>query len=198
MVVLKNKALLRVMLAVLMAAGLLALVGPAKAAFPGQNGKIAFSSDRSGMNNYDIFTVRSTGTEVDLNQITNDPARDQEPAYSPDGSKIAFRSERSGNWDIWTVNSTGPPNLKRITNNLAADQDPNWSPGGKRIVFSSDRGGNVEIYTVRSTGTEVDLNQITNDPAIDRRPAFSPDGSRSVFESTRSGNFDIWTVNSTG
>jgi hypothetical protein len=68
--VLKNKALLRVMLAVLMAAGLLALVDPAKAAFPGQNGKIAFSSDRSG--NYDIFTVSSTGTEVGLNRITDD------------------------------------------------------------------------------------------------------------------------------
>jgi hypothetical protein len=68
--VLKNKALLRVMLAVLMAAGLLALVDPAKAAFPGQNGKIAFSSDRSG--NYDIFTVSSTGSEVGLNRITDD------------------------------------------------------------------------------------------------------------------------------
>jgi TolB protein len=189
-------------LATLVAVGLLvstmlvADMQPAKAAFPGQNGKIAFSSNRSG--NYEIYTVSSTGTEVDLNQRTFDPAPDQQPAYSPDGSKIAFRSNRSGNWDIWTVNTTGTPNLTQITSNPALDEEPKWSPDGSRIAFRSNRSGNWDIWTIGSTGTEVSPVNITSDAAIDKEPAYSPDGSRIVFHSDFTGNMDIWTVNSTG
>ena len=185
-------------LATLVAVGLLvstmlvADVQPAKAAFPGQNGKIAFSSNRSG--NYEIYTVNSTGTEVDLNQRTFDPAADQQPAYSPDGSRIAFRSNRSGNWDIWTVNTTGTPNLTQITSNPAEDYEPKWSPDGSRIAFASNRSGNWDIWTVGSTGTEGSPENITRDAAIDKEPAYSPDGNRIAFHSDFSGNMDIWTV----
>jgi Tol biopolymer transport system component len=139
-VVLKNKALLSIMLAVLMGAGLLALVEPSKAAFPGQNGKIAFSSDRSG--NVDIWTVTSTGSPT-LNRITDNTETDQEPAWSPGGSRIAFASDRSGNVEIYTVdNSTGMEvGLDRITDNLAIDEKPAWSPDGSKIVFNSNRSG---------------------------------------------------------
>src|SRR5919107_1180138 len=73
---------------------LVADVQPAKAAFPGQNGKIAFSSNRSG--NVDIWTVNSTGTEVAPDQVTDDTIRDGRPAYSPDGSRIVFESDIVG------------------------------------------------------------------------------------------------------
>jgi Tol biopolymer transport system component len=180
---------------------------PAKAAFPGQNGRIVFASNRSGLpnnpDNYDIFTVSSTGTN--LNQRTNDPANDTEPAYSPDGSKIAFQSRpQGGTWDIWTVNSTGTPNLKRITNNQANDRDPNWSPDGNKIVFTSDRssGGNEHIWTVSSTGTtpEMGLDQVTDFPIPHRRPAYAPNGNRIVFQvcilppCSNVDNWDIFTL----
>ena len=201
-------------LATLVAVGLLvsmmlvADVQPAKAAFPGQNGNIAFASDRNATlfnpDNYDIYTVSSTGIEAGLNQRTFDSATDQEPAYSPDGSKIAFRSDRNAtptnpnNWDIYTINTTGTPNLTQITNNPADDRDPNWSPDGNRIAFSSDRSGKADIWTVSSTGTEVNPVNITNDPQSDRRPAYSPDGSRIVYESNYTGDWGIWTVSATG
>jgi len=179
---------------------------PAKAAFPGQNGRIAFASNRSGLpnnpDNYDIYTVSSTGTEVGLFQRTNNPAFDTEPAYSPNGNKIAFQSNRSGNWDIYTVNATGSTaNLTQITTNQAVDRDPNWSPDGSRIVFSSNRGGGDEqIWEVGSTGTEVNPDQISSAPHAHRRPAYAPDGNRIVFQMFSGGfptpqpNWNIWTA----
>jgi TolB protein len=168
---------------------------PAKAAFPGQNGKIAFSSNRSG--NYEIYTVSSTGTEVDLNQRTFDPAPDQQPAYSPDGSRIAFRSNRSGNWDIWTIGSTGTEvSPLNITRDAAIDKEPAYSPDGSRIVFHSDFSGNMDIWTVDLARSDFD--KITYNPAIDAEPAYSPDGNRIVFASNRSGNAEIYSVSSTG
>ena len=178
---------------------------PAKAAFPGQNGRIAFASNREATqnnpDNYEIYTASSTGTEVNLLRRTNNPAFDTEPAYSPNGNRIAFQSDRNGNWDIYTVNSTGSPNLTQITSNTANDRDPNWSPDGSRIVFSSNRGGgNEQIWEVGSTGTtpEVNPDQITDAPADHRRPAYRPDGNRIVFQYfggiSPVQNWNIWTA----
>ena len=112
---------------------------------------------RSGNDNYEVYTVSSTGTEAKPVRNTNDPptdpARDQEPAWSPDGGKIAFNSNRSGNVEIYTVfNSTVVEvGLARITDNLAIDEKPAWSTDGDRIVFDSNRsGGKYDIYTVGS------------------------------------------------
>jgi Tol biopolymer transport system component len=177
---------------------------PAKAAFPGQNGKIAFASNRNATtnnpDNYEIYTVNSTGMEMGLSKRTDNPAFDTEPAYSPDGSKIAFQSFRNGNWDIWTVNATGTPNPpKRITNDQEDDEDPNWSPDGRKIVFSSTRsGGNEQIWTVSSTGTEVNPVQITASPNRHLEPAYAPNGDRIVFQMFSNGNWNIWTINSAG
>src|SRR5215212_6570156 len=117
MVVLKNKALLSIVLAVLMAAGLLvagllASVEPAQATFPGDNGRIAFSSHRAPASSYQIYSVSSSGRETDLSPVTTQLAGyDLYPVYSPDGTKIAFqRAASGGNSDIWTINSTGGQN----------------------------------------------------------------------------------------
>jgi Tol biopolymer transport system component len=168
---------------------------PAKAAFPGQNGRIAFASNRAdgdGVRDYDIYTVSATGTEVNLFQRTTPLAFDTEPAYSPDGSKIAFQSNRDdgdgvSDFDIYTVNSTGPANLTKITTNPSDDRDPNWSPAGSRIVFSSTRSGQERIWTVSSTGTEVGPLQVTDLPFDSRRPAYAPNGNRIVFQMRSNG-----------
>jgi Tol biopolymer transport system component len=191
----------------------LVVVNPqtAKAAFPGQNGRIAFASNRDATtnnpDNYEIYTASSTGTEVNLLRRTNNTAFDTEPAYSPNGNKIAFASDRNAttnnpnNWDIFVVNSTGPANagLTQITNNSARDRDPNWSPDGSRIVFSSNRGGgNEQIWEVGSTGPEVNPDQITDAPADHRRPAYAPNGNRIVFQFAGGinpvPNWNIWTA----
>jgi hypothetical protein len=131
MVVLKNKALRSIMLAVLMAAGLLvagllASVKPAQATFPGDNGTIAFTSTR-GTGTSEIYSVSSTGTEVDLTPVTAQlTGVVDDPAYSPDGTKIAFTRTLRGNSDIWTISATGGTNTNRITNDAAFDSNSTW------------------------------------------------------------------------
>ena len=125
----KNLNHLRVALA---AAGIMAAVGllmvvyaqPAEAAFPGRNGKIAFSSNRDG-GNYEIYTMNANGTGLD--RLTNDPKGDTEPAWSPDGSRIAFVSTCDGNQEIYTMNPSGM-SLDRLTNNTQSDIMPDWQP----------------------------------------------------------------------
>jgi Tol biopolymer transport system component len=174
---------------------------PAKAAFPGQNGKIAFATDRHATTNnpfnYEIYTINSTGTGSA--RRTDNPAWDREPAYSPDGTKIAFQSDRSGNEDIWIINSTGTPNPKQITSDAARDLDPNWHPDGNRIIFASNRGGgNEQIWEVDSTGTEGNPQKISAASARHLEPAYRSDGKSIVFQFDGGvnpvPNWNIWTM----
>jgi prepilin-type processing-associated H-X9-DG protein len=128
-------------------------------------------------------------------RLTNDPALDSRPALSPDGSKIAFVSNRTGNPDIFIMNADGS-NLTNLTNHSAADQFPSFSPDGSKIAFSSNRGGSPEIYVMNIDGSN--LVSLTNNPADDVDPAFSFDGSKIVFMSYRDGNWEVYSMNSDG
>lgn len=99
-------------------------------------------------------------------------------SWSPDGKKLAFSSERDGNWEIYVLNADGT-GLQRLTRHAAKDHLPAWSPKADKIAFSSDRDGNQEIYVMASDGSQV--TRLTNNPAKDCNPAWSPDGSRLVF-----------------
>ena len=97
------------------------------------------------------------------------------PAWSPDGSKIAFYTDSNiGNPEIYVMNSDC--NQLRM---LAYGYDPIWSPDGSKIAFESTRDGNFEIYIMNADGSgQVNL---TNNPADDGYPCFSPDGQKIVF-----------------
>jgi TolB protein len=74
------------------------------------------------------------------------------PAWSPDGSRIAFTSNRDGNPEIYVMNRDGS-NLHRLTNNPAIDVTPTWSPTGNQIAWVSDRTGTPKIYVMNADGT---------------------------------------------
>src|SRR5262245_25368347 len=85
--------------------------------------------------------------------------------------KIAFASERDGNWEIYVMNTDGTGQT-RLTNDVAVDSDPAFSPDGTKIAFSSDRDGDGEIYLINADGTG--LTRLTNNTTGDVQPSFSP------------------------
>jgi dipeptidyl aminopeptidase/acylaminoacyl peptidase len=172
-----------------------ALFGAAPAtAFPGLNGKIAFSTFRDG--NYETYGMSADGTGVA--NISNHPDFDYGPAWSPDGSRIAFRTNRDDTTEIYVMSANGT-GATRLTTNTAWDGEPAWSPDGTRIAFTSERDGNREIYVMNADGTgQVDL---TNNAAgQDQKPAWSPDGAKIAFWTTRApgGDEEVYVMNSDG
>ena len=74
--------------------------------------------------------------------LTNNVAVDSWPAWSPDGTKIAFTSQRDGNGEIYAMNADGTGQI-RLTNNATEDAQPAWSPDGSKIAFTTFRDGNA-------------------------------------------------------
>jgi hypothetical protein len=122
-------------------------------------------------------------------QLTEDPATDGFPAWSPDGTQIAFTSNRDGNFDIWVMTANGGE-LRQLTEHPAADQHPSWHDN--TIAFESDRSTNWDIWVMPESGGEP--TQLTTHLGIDVDPAWSPDGSQMALASTRSGNYDLWVM----
>jgi TolB protein len=164
----------------------------ARAAFNGNNGKIAFVTSRDG--NLEIYSMSADGSGQ--TNLTNNAAGDIAPAWSADGAKIAFTSFRDGgNAEIYVMNSDGSGQT-RLTDDPAVDSNPTWSPDGQKIAFRSDRSGDWEIYSMNADGSG--QTNLTNSPGVDDRPAWSPDGSTIAFESGRDGNYEIYAMNANG
>lgn len=139
---------------------------------------IAFVSGGAGAGGEtsDIYAIDPDGS--DRINITNHPASDAAPAFSPDGRTIAFQSDRDDNSEIYVMAADGS-NPTRLTNSPAADSEPAFSADGQRIAFQSNRDGNLEIYTMATDGSGVV--RLTNNAIADSSPAFSPDGRRIAF-----------------
>lgn len=168
--------------------------------------QIAFTSNRDGNDEIYVIAV-SDGPEADGNAprllTDNRGGQDVDPTWSPDGSRIAFVSDRDGNDEIYVMNADGT-DQQRLTNNDVDDWWPAWSPDGTRIAFTSGRDGNDEIYVMAApNGSEAggsDQRRLTNTDAKNWCPAWSLDGSQIVFQSVPIGqwNWNIYVMNSDG
>ncbi len=127
---------------------------------------------------------------VEPELLVSDPAAERSPAWSPDGTLIAFVAERDGNAEIYVLAGDGTET--RLTTDPGADVSPAWSPDGSRLAFASDRDGNWEIYAMAADGSG--LQRLTDDPAADFDPAWSPDGGQIAFTSERDGNREIYAM----
>jgi TolB protein len=142
------------------------------------SGRIAFD------NHEDVWTIDADGT--DLTRLTHSPGYDFDPSWSPDGTQIAYRSERSGEPEIWVMNADGT-DKRRLTAGLS----PAWSPDGSLIAFSGRAG--LSVISPDGSGLRV-LPQTEGG----EYPSWSPDGSRIAFNSNLTGNHVMYIAQADG
>jgi Tol biopolymer transport system component len=173
--------------------GLVSGASPARAAFPGVNGKIAFSAHRDG--NGEIYVMNADGSGQ--TNLTNNAATDWEPVWSPDGQKIAFSRvvAEIHDQEIYVMNGDGSGQT-RLTNNEVPDDYPAWSPDGQKLAFMSARDGNLNVYVMNGDGSG--QARVTSNAATEAQPAWSPDGQKIAFWTNRDGNGEIYVMNADG
>jgi dipeptidyl aminopeptidase/acylaminoacyl peptidase len=118
------------------------------------------------------------------------------PQCSPEGSKIAFQSNRSGNAEIWTCDSDGA-NCQQLTSyGGPVTGAPRWSPDSRWLAFDSRAAGQTEIYVIAADGGVA--RRMTEHPASDSVPSWSRDGRWIYFNSDRTGRFEVWKISADG
>lgn len=141
---------------------------------------------RDASGNYDIYVVSIDGTTS--RRLTTHSAKDSSPAWSPDGNRLVFQSNRDGNWNLYAINIDGS-NLTRLTNEPGRETHPSWSPDGNLITFQTNRDGNSEVYVMAVDGSG--LTRVTDNPSFDGIPHWSPSGDHIAFSSRQDGSNDI-------
>ena len=152
--------------------------------------KIVFSSMRDG--NYEIYVMDSNGgNQVNL---TNDPAVDWDPTWSPDGDRIAFVSSRGTYLQIYSMDSDGR-NLIQLTQ-ASNVSDPAWSPDGAKIAFTRSIERKIQVWVMDADGrNQVQLTHIGSN----HFPAWSPSGNRLAFVSfERHEGSEIYAIDRNG
>jgi Tol biopolymer transport system component len=166
---------------------------------PSPDGRmIAFVATEVAANGSDIYVVNRDGTG--LAKITSTAGDDDNPSWSPDGTKIAFRSLRGGRFgDIWVMDADGG-NAVNLTPDPVPDtrddRRPAWSPDGTRIAFSSNRAGTYDIWIMGADGSDPVALSSTRD--YDTEPTWSPDGIRLAFRRSDDNTSDIMVVFAVG
>jgi Tol biopolymer transport system component len=157
--------------------------------------KIVFTG--FGLTESYVGVMNADGSDpLDLTDLAD--VSDGFPAWSPDGSQIAFTSRRDGNNEIYLMDPYGH-NLKRLTFNPTDDFAPAWSPDGKQLAFLSDRDAQTGVYSIYIMNAAASwVKRLTNDGGNDYTPAWSPDGSTIVFRSDHNGQADLYSVSVDG
>ena len=167
------------------------------------NGRITFTRVAYSPSGFDIFTMNMDGSDqVNLTPYDGTrPNEDTSPAWSPDGARIAFVSNRDGNQELYTMNPDGS-GVVRLTNtpSIRYKRQPAWSPDGTRIAFSglpsntTHALANIYVINLNDGGVRQLTTQGSNNS-----PSWSPDGNVIAFESFRdSSTSALYVMNADG
>ena len=145
----------------------------------------------------DIVSLPAGGGQP-INLTQTPSAQEDTPVFSPDGSAIAFASDREGDWSIYLMDTDGTNVRPALSGDAGTDEvHPTFTPDGMVLAFSSNRAdGNWDIYTA-TIGSDA-WTRLTTDPAADRFPTLSADGQTIVFRSERDGNSEIYLMDADG
>jgi len=135
---------------------------------------------------YDGFNVRRMTVNRSLNIL---------PAWSPDGSTLAYVSYRGGAPNVYLAKVRAGQSLN-LTESRGQSFAPAWSPDGSRVAYASSRNGNMEIWVANADGS--DHRNISSNRAADTAPTWSPNGREIAFTSDRGGTPQIWLMDADG
>ena len=126
-----------------------------------------------------------------LTRLTYGAWDDVSPALSPDGSQVAFASNRGGTWNLYVLNLDSGETT-RVTNSPEYESAPSWSPDGQWLACELYLDENLEIGIVSVTDGNQEPIPLTDEPSTDHSPAWAPDGRHVAFISNRSGDNEVW------
>jgi hypothetical protein len=151
------------------------------------------SSDPKTVKNFEIYITDRDGKA--FKRFCSSSAGERSPAFSADGRKVAFASDRDLNYEIYVANAQGGQ-AKRVTNTPKSEEDyPALSPDGEWLVYQSRRNGKWALYRSAVDGSAETL---LTDQGENQYPCVSPDGKTILFCSNREGNYEIYTMPADG
>jgi Tol biopolymer transport system component len=168
----------------------------ASAAFPGENGVIAFGRTNGGQG--DIWTVGAGGHTT---RLTDTPRRNEAmPDWNAAATKVAYARCGQGkfsNCDIWVMDADGSNQTRLTHTTLPQETWPTWSPDGAHIAYTSNALDDFQdIWVMDADGSN--QTRLTPTTGFDAFPEWSPDGTKIAFSSDRSAPDDIWVIDADG
>jgi Tol biopolymer transport system component len=178
-------------------------VGASKLAGVGEEGNLPAISAQAHRLIYtrhfidqNVWKFETSGGNTAPSLVVGSSRRDLEPRLSPDGSRLAFTSDRTGSSQVWIASADGSGAFQLTSMRGSVNSAARWSPDGQRIVFLSNEVGQSEIYSIGVNGGKP--TRLTNHPAQDTAPSWSGDGKSIYFASNRSGDYQVWKMPTTG
>jgi len=144
----------------------------------------------------EIYVMNRDGSGV--RRLTNHPAYEATPTWSPNGAQIAFTSDRTGKAQIYIANAADGSNVRRLTVSESEADRATWSPAPfNEIAYAartSANGFDIKVHDLAASTVK----QITFGEGSNESPAYSPNGKHLAFTSTRAGGTQVFTIGRDG